>query len=276
MPLMLIRSGGRLPGVHRAEASPSGETGRDLRRLRADWETLGTADPLWAVYVTKEARGGGWDVSEFLATGRREVDESWRRAALVLGSDVPRAAVALDFGCGVGRLTTALTGRVGHVVGVDISESMLGHATRVIPDAARGRVSLIASSSLQLPIRDACVDLVYTSLVLQHMPAAFAVGYIQEFMRILRPGGLAFVQVAEAPDRSLKGRLFRYLPARVYGMLQRRVLRYPASMRMEALSLEQVRSAAASAGGRIVGDWEDPSYGGHWTYRRVLIRREAR
>jgi SAM-dependent methyltransferase len=252
------------------------EGARDLRRLRADWETLGSADPLWAVYVTKEARGGGWDVSEFLATGLREVEESWSRAAQALNHDVPRAAVALDFGCGVGRLTAALASHADHVVGVDISATMLDNASHVIPETARSRVSLVASSSPRLPIRDARVDLVYTSLVLQHMPSSLAKGYISEFMRIMRPGGLAFVQVAEAPDNSLRGRLFRYLPANVYGMLQRKILRYPASMRMEALSLDDVTAAATGGGGRIVGHWSDPSYGGHWSYRRVLIARADR
>lgn len=246
---------------------------RELRRLREDWEILGAADPLWAVYVTKEARGGGWDVSEFLATGAQEVEESWRRAAGVLGHALPRAAVSLDFGCGVGRLTTALAGHADFVIGVDISASMLDTANRVIPEAVRSRVSLIASESPQLPIRTASIDLVYTSLVLQHMPTTLALGYVSEFMRILRPGGVAFIQVAEAPDDSLKGRIFRHLPARVYGMLQRRILRYPAPMRMEALSLNEVTGVAAVGGGQVLGHWEDPSYGGHWTYRRVLIGR---
>jgi len=248
---------------------------RELRRLREDWEILGAADPLWAVYVTKEARGGGWDVSEFLATGRREVDESWHRAATVLGHEIPRANVALDFGCGVGRLTTALADHADSVVGVDISASMLDTADRVIPEGIRSRVSLVASASPQLPIRAASIDLVYTSLVLQHMPATLALGYVREFMRILRPGGMAFIQVAENPDDSLKGRIFRHLPARVYGMLQRLILRYPAPMRMEALSLDEVTAAVAGGGGQVIGHWEDSSYGGHWTYRRALIGHEA-
>ncbi len=246
-----------------------------LRQLRADWEVLGAADPLWAVYVKDGVRGGGWDVSEFLATGEREIADSWEQHRRVTGAEPPSDAVVLDFGCGVGRLSSAIAARTRRVVGIDISEPMLRTSRTVIPDDVRDRVSVVLSSSPALPLDDASVDLVYTSLVLQHMPAELAVGYIREFMRVLRPGGTAMVQVADEPDSSLKGKAFRFLPARLYGWLQRRVLGYPAAMRMQQLTLAQVSHAAASGGGRVLDDWADPSYGGHWHYRRILISRDA-
>jgi ubiquinone/menaquinone biosynthesis C-methylase UbiE len=246
-----------------------------LRRLRADWEVLGAADPLWAVYVKDGVRGGGWDVSEFLATGSREIDESWEQHRRVTGHVPAADAVVLDFGCGVGRLSSAIAARTRHVVGIDISEPMLRTSRSVVPDEVRDRFSPVLSSSAALPLRDASVDLAYTSLVLQHMPAELAVGYIREFMRVLRPGGTAMVQVADEPDSSLKGRAFRFLPAGLYGWLQQRVLGYPAPMRMQQMTMEQVAGTVASAGGRVVEHWDDPSYGGHWHYRRILIARDA-
>ena len=246
-----------------------------LRRLRSDWETLGAADPLWAVYVKDGARGGGWDVTEFLATGEREVADSWDRVARLVGRAPSPDAVVLDFGCGVGRPSSAPATRTRFVVGVDLSAPMLLAARSVVPEELRPRVVGVLSSSPALPLRTASVDLVYTSLVLQHMPASLAVGYVAEFLRVLSPGGLALVQVADEPDSSVKGRAFRYLPPRLYGWLQQRVLGYPAPMRMEQLTLDDVASTVASAGGRVLGHWEDPSYGGHWHYRRILIGRDA-
>ena len=246
----------------------------ELRRLRTDWETLGTVDPLWAVYVTQEARGGKWDVSEFLATGRREVVDSWQHAAAALGHEVPDVRIALDFGCGVGRLSTALAHHAQRVVGIDISQPMLQAAHRVVPDNVLPRVDFIASDALILPIQAASVDVVYTSLVLQHMPRGIALDYVKEFMRVLAPGGLAFIQIAEEPHKSVKGRAFRVLPHWAYGQLQRRLLRYPAPMRMQALSVEQVGGTARQVGGTLLDHWPDASYGGHWDYRRLLIRRD--
>ncbi len=247
----------------------------ELRRLRADWETLGAADPLWAVYVKDGVRGGRWDVTEFLATGSREIDESWTQHERVTGAVPPVDGVVLDFGCGVGRLSSALAARASLVVGVDISEPMLRASRDVVPDEVAPRVQRVLSSSPTLPLRDATFDLVYTSLVLQHMPANLAIGYVAEFLRVLRPGGTALVQVADEPDASVKGRVFRFLPPQLYGWLQRRLLGYPAPMRMQQLTLEQVASVVSASGGRVLDHWEDPSYGGHWHYRRILIRRDV-
>jgi SAM-dependent methyltransferase len=42
------------------------------------------------------------------------------------------------------------------------------------------------------------VDMVYSWLVLQHMPRQLALGYISEFARVTKPGG---VMVFQVPDR---------------------------------------------------------------------------
>ena len=251
------------------------EPDRDLQRLRRDWEALGAADPLWAVYVADERSGGRWQVDAFLRTGQCEVEESWRQHDRILGFVPPEDGVALDFGCGVGRLSSALADRMGRVAGIDISEPMLRTARDVIPSSAAPRVSLILSSSPRIPLADGSVDLVYSSLVLQHMPEVLARGYLREFSRVLRPGGTAIIQVAEEPDLSVKGWAFRLLPHWLYGVLQRRVLRYPAPMRMQGLSMQAVATALAGCGAQVVASWEDTTYGGHWRYRRILIRRDG-
>jgi SAM-dependent methyltransferase len=251
------------------------ERDEQLRRLRTDWETLGAADPLWAVYVKDGARDGGWDVSEFLATGEREIADSWSRYAGVVGGPPPPDAIVLDFGCGVGRLSAALAARSRFVVGIDLSEPMLRRWSDVVPSSVRSRMQAVLSSSRSIPLHDASVDLVYTSLVLQHMHADLAMGYLREFLRVLKPGGTALVQVADRPDTSVKGRAFRFLPPSVYGWLQRRLLGYPAPMRMQQLSLDDVAATVATSGGRVIAHWADTSYGGHWKYRRILIARDA-
>ena len=90
-----------------------------LDALAAHWTRLGEADPLWAVSVAPGTRGGRWDVEEFFATGRREVDAALGRAA-EFGLR-PRRGRALDFGCGVGRLSAALARHADELVVVDIA-----------------------------------------------------------------------------------------------------------------------------------------------------------
>ena len=45
----------------------------DFSTLQEHWRRLGADDPLWAVYVAPGTRHGGWDLEDFLETGRAEV-----------------------------------------------------------------------------------------------------------------------------------------------------------------------------------------------------------
>jgi SAM-dependent methyltransferase len=242
---------------------------RQLDRLARHWRRLGDRDPLWAVYVAPDTKDGQWQVAAFLQTGRDEVSR-------VLDG-LPRAPAgqqtALDFGCGVGRLSQALAERFERVIGVDVSAPMLERAAELARDSpVRDRLEFLLNERDDLAVvGSGTVDLVYSSLVLQHLPRSLAAGYLREFVRVLRPGGLAVVQVATAPTRSVKGWAFRLLPVPLIGLLQRVVLRYPAPMRMQAMSPRWFGAVVRAAGGRIVSATEDASYGGHWIYTRYVI-----
>src|SRR4029453_17456242 len=91
--------------------------------IRDYWDKHAAHDPLWAVLSEDSKSGGRWDVARFFQTGVSEI-------ASVLyqlesrGLDLARGS-ALDFGCGVGRLTQALAPHFRHVTGVDVSPRML-------------------------------------------------------------------------------------------------------------------------------------------------------
>lgn len=80
-----------------------------LKRLRRHWDLLGKKDPLWAVLALESKRGNRWGVDEFFATGQDEIEEVTKYVE-ALGVELDRRN-ALDFGCGVGRLTQALADR---------------------------------------------------------------------------------------------------------------------------------------------------------------------
>src|SRR6478736_6740707 len=99
-----------------------------------DWEELGAVDPLWAVATDPRRKFGRWaDANtEFFSSGNDVVESVLARAA-ELGC-VPQYGSALDFGCGVGRLTRALALRFQHCDGVDISASMVATARALNAD----------------------------------------------------------------------------------------------------------------------------------------------
>jgi SAM-dependent methyltransferase len=239
-----------------------------LDEVKQDWTTLGAEDPLWAVYVAPGTRGGRWDVDEFFALGRQEVDRVF--AEIAAAGLEPGNALALDFGCGVGRLSAALAGRFGQVLGVDVAQSMLDTARSLGRGGDRVRFVLNTAPDLRF-VDTGSVDVVYSSLVLQHLPKALALSYLAEFGRILAPGGVAAFQVATRPTLSPKGIAFRVLPWPVIAWAQRRLLGYPAPMRMTGISRAEVERALHGTGACVVEAMADDSYGGHWHYTRYLV-----
>jgi len=97
-------------------------------------------------------------------------------------------SVVLDAGCGTGHSARALKERYprAQVVALDLSEGMLREARR--RQSPPGQFASICGDVMRLPLADASVDLVFSSLTLQwctDLDAAFA-----EFRRVLRPRGL--------------------------------------------------------------------------------------
>jgi SAM-dependent methyltransferase len=179
-------------------------------------------DPLWAIMTEADKRHGGWADDEFFATGEREVRQilDW---ASVHGLPA-RHARALDFGCGVGRLTRALAGSFDRCLGVDISPRMVGRA--------RARHAGVAGLSFAVGsgegIDEEAFDLVLTLIVRTIAALAAAV----------RPGG---VLVLSIPNHIPA--LHRLQPRpRIYRMLRR--LGLGSELLYERLGLNPIRMQA--------------------------------
>jgi len=186
-----------------------------LDRLRANWEEIASVDPLWAILIEPGRRNGRWPISEFFRSGEVEIDEVLSQV-LRLDSRLQRER-ALDFGCGVGRLTRAMSTYFEKCLGVDISVQMIELAKGFNRDRPNCQFILNTSSDLQL-FESGSFDFVYSSLVLQHMPSArVAFGYMDEFLRIIRPSGMVVFQLLYT--RHWSARL--QAPRRIYSLLRR-------------------------------------------------------
>ncbi|MCT2581859.1 methyltransferase domain-containing protein [Actinophytocola gossypii] len=166
----------------------------ELEAVRTTWEQLGSTNPYWAV-LTENDFHEGEARAEFFATGRTEVREMLR---LLEDRGHRPGGHAVDFGCGVGRLSFALAEHVDEVTGVDVARSMLDEAVTNNPFG--DRVRFVHNESHDLPFPDDSVDLVVSSITLQHIPPSLSIRYLMEMVRITRPGGhLLFQQPSHIP-----------------------------------------------------------------------------
>ena len=170
-----------------------------LEELQKNWDEFGKADPLWAILTKPGTEGGRWDLDEFFATGRHEIRNVLDSVQAHNGS-VPNGR-ALDFGCGVGRLSQALCLHFDEVTGVDIAPAMLEQANKFNRFPGKCTYVLNEREDLQM-FEDRTFSFVYTSLVLQHMNPSYSKRYLTELMRVLQPAGILVFQVTERPSRS--------------------------------------------------------------------------
>ena len=185
-----------------------------LERHRQDWEDLAAVDPLWAILASPNTRGGRWKLAEFFASGETEMSDVLKTADRL---GLPqRHDRALDFGCGVGRLTRAIGRNFGEAVGVDISAEMVRLA-RELNEGRNCRFEVNVRPDLTM-FEDDSFDFVYSALVLQHLPRKELIcEYLREFLRVLRPGGIAVFQTLAALPLGLRLQPRR----RAYGVLRR-------------------------------------------------------
>lgn len=244
-----------------------------LDRLRRVWERLGGDDPLWAVLSDSRKRGGRWDVDEFFATGTAEIDAQLAAAA-ALGFPRERG-VALDFGCGAGRLTRRLASHFRRAIGIDVSASMVTTARELNAELDNAEFRVNASPRLE-GIADASIDFVFSHITLQHIPAELAAGYVSEFFRVLAPGGAAVFQFVADTDDSLRGRFFGAASNRWLNPLRRIAWRRRDVFEMHALSEDDLRAALAGYPAlRLAEAVDEASAGPGWHGRRWTVINEA-
>lgn len=164
----------------------------DISKLQKNWDQLGKTDPLWAILTDPSKKDGKWRIAEFFDTGKSEI------ASLLASLDAlpmsVRRGQALDFGCGVGRLTQALAEHFDHVTGIDIAPSMIEQAKHFNHFGNRCTYVLNEVDDLTC-FSDNSFDLIYSNITLQHIQPRYTKRYLAEFVRILASSGVLVFQL---------------------------------------------------------------------------------
>jgi ubiquinone/menaquinone biosynthesis C-methylase UbiE len=216
-----------------------------LSGLKRDWESLAQRDALAAILTDESKSGGKWDVTEFMATGDAEIETVLQHLETI-GLRPDAGGTALDFGCGVGRLTQALARRFRSCVGVDISQEMITQANAL---NRYGDCRYWVSATPELPLADESCSFLYSNLVLQHVTRRLAVNYLREFTRVLAPGGVLVFGVQDsfaASDLASSWTRFRHI-LHLRPRLRAWFTRSGGDMQMHCLPEPIVRQALGTA-----------------------------
>jgi SAM-dependent methyltransferase len=174
-----VRRMGIFPLVARARHALRGVRSRSPKLLAADGLPIPDARHILAV-------NGNTDAALFLETGERAA-ETVRDVLRRNGVRLENLQAILDFGCGCGRVTrywrslTPLTS----ISGTDFNPNLVAWCRDNLTFAD------FTSNRLQPPLAyaSACFDLVYAFSVFSHFPLELQRPWVEELMRILKPGG---------------------------------------------------------------------------------------
>ena len=240
---------------------------KSLQELQRTWEGLAQGDPLWAICTDPAKQNKQWSREEFFSTGKNEVGVVLKCVA-GLGVRIDEKTPALDFGCGVGRLTRALAEHFADCWGVDISPTMITLAKEFNRDLPQCRFLLNDRDTLE-GLQGSYFGFIYSSIVLQHMAERYIRKYLAELVRVLRPGG---VLVFQLPD-SLRGSTLSRIRARM--ALRARLKSFlgkhgPQSMEMHCVREAAMRKLIEASGARVADvrltNSSEPSFNGNLQY----------
>jgi trans-aconitate methyltransferase len=188
-----------------------------------DWNNLGETQPYFAVLTENRflsERMSDADREAFFASGEADVAQIFDLIGIQ-----PKSA--LDFGCGVGRLTRALTKRVDRVAGVDAAESMLRLARENVPNA-----------TFSTAIPNERFDLIVSLIVFQHIPVKRGEALLDELLARLENGGVAALHFTFRRPGSFLRRVARQIRRRV-PLVHRIAQRVRGERRMPYMQMNQ-------------------------------------
>ena len=166
--------------------------------MRAEWNERAQEDAHYYVAFGRRDQ----DDDEFFATAKDLVRELVGELKRLPDNIAPGERRALEIGCGPGRLMRPMSRYFGEIHGVDVSDGMIAIAKEKLRGTPHAFPHVVSGSDLRL-FPGQHFDFVYSYAVFQHIPSAVVVfSYLRETVRVLRPGGVARLQLNGLPKSS--------------------------------------------------------------------------
>ena len=121
---------------------------------------------------------------------------------------------------------------------------------------------------------DDTFDFLLSIIVLQHIPNELKTGYLEEFVRVLRPGGVAAFTVPSHGDWSIEG-IVRRLPNSWQNVYRRRRYGYDDVMEFHPFRRAKVEAVLRAAGAEVVHVEREHMAGPRYTSVISVVRKPA-
>ncbi len=169
---------------------------RRKRSQRTDrsWQQIGETDPYFGVVTDEANRSAGVDqaaIDLLYRSGEEYVRQIRDVVTQELGDELS-LETALDFGCGVGRVTFPLADWIGSTVGVDVSPGMLDQARSRAQRHPDLDVRFVLSGEAELSSLRR-FDLVHSFVVFQHIPPARGQVLVKALLGLVEEDGIAIL-----------------------------------------------------------------------------------
>jgi SAM-dependent methyltransferase len=156
----------------------------NARKTDDDWLRIGLEEPYWGVLTDDRFARRNIDaaaISEFYSSGQSDMEALVAQVSRLFGP-WKTSSNALDFGCGVGRLSFAMTRWSSFVTGYDISPGML--------DVARSRCNSRPDILFTREFPNGPFDWINSYIVFQHMPPKQGLEILDRLLQRLSENGL--------------------------------------------------------------------------------------
>jgi trans-aconitate methyltransferase len=141
-------------------------------------------------------------LNKFFESGRRDINALMSVFNTHFNNFKPE--FALDFGCGVGRMTIPIAENIKSVIGVDISDDMLNEAKKNIQNFDYKNIELYK----YIP-DDIYYDWINSLIVFQHIPPQRGYYILQTLLEKLNSGGFISCQFTIFRDKNHLDEIFR-------------------------------------------------------------------
>lgn len=210
------------------------------------WEKFGRSDAYFGVIsqpAFRAAHTEGEARDAFFRSGEEHLE---RVLGIVREHLVPdfRPQRALDFGCGVGRVTIPIARNATEAVGVDVSPSMLAEARRNAEAAGIANSTWVRSTP-GLGAVSGDFDFIHSYIVFQHIRPRRGESLLRDLLDRLRDGGVGALHFTFAKRIATWRKFVQWSRKRVpylhnlLNLIQRRTLDYPL-MEMNSYAVERL------------------------------------